>query len=1029
MTKWVKISLCTCGGISVCYCIATLVFVVTAPDLRLRTLLVNRGEGAKGRFGPAVRLYAGPDAEDKIGAQAPPAPGDLLYEINGERIRTFSDFSQALVELRSATRQPGGELPKGADPDELNSASSHTLLEIRARKRVDSSDEPEGERFMRVRFFRAGEEIRSTSWIKLQPLPAFGLILVLIWLVPQLMIFSLSAVAYWNRPHDRSARLFFVLSFVTLVAFVGGSHWWVVAGSPWFCLPFVAAAVLLPPVLLHLFVVYPTPRPVMLEWPRATLAAIYVLPALFLMGLLGTIGLLFVLVGDVGVPGPFALLWESQTGLLAEWLLRLLRDGIVVYVGLAVVYFVLTICSLAHSAFTTRPVFERREVQWLFRAGLAAGGFVGYAAYLAFFRRVDLALGAGQVPIFLASFSFLWAFAVGMVRYKLMLIDEVISRGMLYYVLSAFLTVLFSLVIAGGSVLALRQQMSLINQAVALTLVLMLMIVGLDWLRARVQRVIDQEFFREKYQLDKAMQRMNRAVAGLVDRESLAVQMLSSCCDVLGVTSAACYLRDGDEETFRRFARLGDRDFAQQVEVGRAHWPVLQQGVSFQRLRAGGSPTQMLMRSLGGDLIHGLDVDGEMVGLIVLGPKPNSAAFTPEDGTFLSAVERIAGFALHFAKVHEDFDQIKNELERRIGQVGEQQRRITLLERQLSLHTPASPATEEHSFQAAEIIGHSPSIRRVLETIRKVAASESSVLVRGESGTGKELLARAIHQNSPRRDGPLVSLHCAALSPTLMESELFGHVRGAFTDAREDKIGRFQLANGGTLFFDEVGDISLDVQVKLLRVLQQRTFEPVGSHQTVHVDVRVIAATHRHLERLIAEGRFREDLYYRLNVISVTVPPLRERKDDIVELALHFLEDANRRTNKSVTQIEESALEALMNHSWPGNIRELENVIERAVVLAEGPRITCQELPVEVMGGARRPQQVIETKLPESASPAPGANGWPVPLLPREVRQQAERQRLERALERAHGNKAEAARLLGLPRSTFCSKLKKHSLS
>jgi hypothetical protein len=454
MTKWVKIALCTLGGLSVCYCIATLVFVVTAPDLRLRTLLVSLDQETAERFGPAVRLYAGPDSEDKIGAQAPPAPGDLLYEINGRRIRNFSDFSEALVGLRSAAPQPGGELPEGADPDELNSASSHTLLEIRGRKPLDADVEPEGERFMRVRFFRAGEDIRSTSWIKLQPLPAFGLILLLIWLVPQLLIFSLSAVAYWNRPHDRSARLFFVLSFVTLAAFVGGSHWWVVAGSPWFCVPFVGAAVLLPPVLLHLFVVYPTPRPVMLEWPRATLAAIYALPALFLIWLLGTIGLLFVLVGDVGVPGPFARLWESQTGLLAEWLLRLLRDGIVVYVGLAVIYFVLTICSLAHSALTTRPVVERREVQWLFRAGLLASVFVGYAAYLAFFRRVELALGAGQVPIFLASFSFLWAFAVGMVRYKLMLIDEVISRGMLFYVLSAFLTVLYSLVIAGGSVLA-----------------------------------------------------------------------------------------------------------------------------------------------------------------------------------------------------------------------------------------------------------------------------------------------------------------------------------------------------------------------------------------------------------------------------------------------------------------------------------------------------------------------------------------------------------------------------------------------
>jgi transcriptional regulator with GAF, ATPase, and Fis domain len=522
------------------------------------------------------------------------------------------------------------------------------------------------------------------------------------------------------------------------------------------------------------------------------------------------------------------------------------------------------------------------------------------------------------------------------------------------------------------------------------------------------------------------MQRMNRAVAGLVDRRSLADQMLSSCCDVLGVTRAACYLRDGDDETFQRFAQLGDREFVAQIEVSRSRWPLLQQGVSLQRLRAGGSSTQSLMRTLGVDLIHGLEVDGEMVGLIVLGPKPNAAAFTPEDGTFLSAVERIAGFALHFSKVHEDFGQIKSELQRRIEQVVDQQQRIGYLERQLSLQTADAPAPESDEFDKGDIIGQSQAIRQVLDTVRKVAASESSVLVRGESGTGKELLARAIHNNSSRRSGPLVSLHCAALSPTLLESELFGHVRGAFTDAREDKIGRFQLANGGTLFLDEIGDISLDVQVKLLRVLQQRTFEPVGSHRTIQVDVRLIAATHRHLERLIAAGQFREDLYYRLNVISVSLPPLRERREDIVELAMHFLDEANRRARKSVSHFDDAAIEALLNHSWPGNIRELENVIERAVVMAEGTRITCHELPVESFRATRLPQQVVETKpLP---APLSAARPWSFAARTRDAKHEMERRDLENALQQARGNKAEAARLLGLARSTFCSKLKKHGI-
>ncbi len=1021
MSKWVKILLSTVGGLSLCYCVAALVFVVTTPDIRIRGLLVD-DDGTQP--GTGIRMYAVPTAQHKIGAETPPEVGDLLFEVNGRTIHTFADFSQALIDLRSAKLEPGGRLLPGADPDELSSASSLVLVEI-------SGGDRDGERFTRVRFLRDGQEIRSTSWIQLQPLPLGGLISSLIWLVPQLMIFSLSAVAYWNRPHDRSVRLFFVLSLVTQVAFVGGSHWWVIAGSLWLCVPFVVAAVLLPAVLLHLFVVFPSPRRTMLLWPRATLTAIYVLPVLFALWLAGGVVVVSVLAEDIGVAGPLAAAWQSQAGIVGEWVLRLMRNGIVAYVGLAVVYFALTMYSLVDSARTTRQVIERRQVEGMLWAGMFAAFPLGYAAYLAFFHRVDLALGKGQIWMYLASGSFMLAYAVGMVRYKLMLIDEVISRGMLYYVLSAALAVVYSLVIAGGSVIALRQQMPLLNQAVAVTVVLMLTIIVLGWLRGRVQRLIDQEFFREKYQLDEALQRMNRAVAGLVDRESLAEQMLSSCCDVLGVTRAACYLRDGNGESFQRFAQLGDREFVARIKVGRSHWSALQQGVSLQRLRSGGSTTQALMRDLGVDLIHGLEVDGEMVGLIVLGPKPSGAAFTPEDGTFLSAVERISGFALHFSKVHEDFGRIKDELERRIEQVSEQERRIGFLERQLSLQASEMPPAADEDFRPGDIIGRSPAIRQVLDTVRKVAASESSVLVRGESGTGKELLAQAIHANSPRRNGPLVCLHCAALSPTLMESELFGHVRGAFTDAREDKVGRFQQADGGTLFLDEIGDISLDVQVKLLRVLQQRTLEPVGSHRTVHVDVRVVAATHRHLERLIAEGRFREDLYYRLNVISVTLPPLRERRDDILELAMHFLEAANRRARKSVTHFDEAAMAALVDYSWPGNIRELENAIERAVVLTEGSRITLSELPEEVIATNRSPRHALETKplsSPwDSMGGAPGP--WTAAPRTREAKQEAERLQLETALQAAGGNKAEAARSLGLPRSTFCSKLKKHDIS
>ena len=231
---------------------------------------------------------------------------------------------------------------------------------------------------------------------------------------------------------------------------------------------------------------------------------------------------------------------------------------------------------------------------------------------------------------------------------------------------------------------------------------------------------------------------------------------------------------------------------------------------------------------------------------------------------------------------------------------------------------------------------------------RKVAVTHSAVLIRGESGTGKELLAAAIHQSSPRAGRPFVKLHCAALSQSLLESELFGHVKSAFTGADRDRVGRFEQANGGTLFLDEIGDINLEVQTKLLRVLQEMSFERVGSSQPITVDVRILAATHQDLEALIRAGRFREDLYYRLNVICLHTPALRERREDIFELAVYFLNVHSQRTGKLVTHLDPEAVEALVAYDWPGNIRELENVLERAVVLADGPAVMFDDLPQEL---------------------------------------------------------------------------------
>jgi two-component system NtrC family response regulator/two-component system response regulator HydG len=263
---------------------------------------------------------------------------------------------------------------------------------------------------------------------------------------------------------------------------------------------------------------------------------------------------------------------------------------------------------------------------------------------------------------------------------------------------------------------------------------------------------------------------------------------------------------------------------------------------------------------------------------------------------------------------------------------------------------------ERYSFE--RIIGSAPPMQAVFETVQQVAGSRASILVSGESGTGKELIAAAIHERSPRSKGPFVKLHCAALAETLLESELFGHERGAFTGAVARREGRLVQAHRGTLFLDEIGDISPNVQVKLLRFLQEHELERVGGSETLRVDVRVIAATNRDLPAEVAGGRFREDLFYRLNVINIEMPPLRDRRSDIALLAMHFLRRYSEDNGKTIEGFSDPALDQLSRYDWPGNVRELENVVERAVVLARGARITSADLPAVVTASSGRPPEI-----------------------------------------------------------------------
>ena len=302
------------------------------------------------------------------------------------------------------------------------------------------------------------------------------------------------------------------------------------------------------------------------------------------------------------------------------------------------------------------------------------------------------------------------------------------------------------------------------------------------------------------------------------------------------------------------------------------------------------------------------------------------------------------------------------------------------------------------------VTGKSIKMNLAMDMAKKAAASRATVLLLGASGTGKEVLARSIHNWSDRKGRPFIAINCVGLSKELLESELFGHQKGAFTGAHELKKGKMELAHGGTVFLDEVGDVSPELQTKLLRFLQEREFERVGGTEPIRVDVRVIAATNRNLEQAVAEGRFREDLYHRLNVIPITLPPLRERKEDIPILAHYFLQRFSKETKKSFTEITQEAQEKLLEYDWPGNVRELANVIERAVVLGYGPTIMLQDLPARIA-------------ITEVESRAQN-------LSYRETINSARRQAIIKALDRTQGNRAAAAKVLGLHEKYLSSLIK-----
>jgi DNA-binding NtrC family response regulator len=404
-------------------------------------------------------------------------------------------------------------------------------------------------------------------------------------------------------------------------------------------------------------------------------------------------------------------------------------------------------------------------------------------------------------------------------------------------------------------------------------------------------------------------------------------------------------------------------------------------------------PVSLIVTDLKMAEVSGMDVLRQAK---VLSPETEVILLTGH-GTIESAVEAMRLGAFDYVTKPFESTELLHRVEKALEHhqlIGE----VRLLRRQIR---------EQRGF--GTLVGKSPEIQRVVELISRVAGTEATILIEGESGTGKELVARAIHSESPRAERPFVAINCGALPETLLESELFGHVKGAFTGATATKKGLFEEADHGTLFLDEIGDTSPATQIKLLRVLQEREIRRVGSNAPIKIDVRVLAATHRSLEELVRQGRFREDLFYRLNVVAIPLPPLRDRRDDISLLASHFLEAAARRLGKPSPRISHETMACLLEYPWPGNVRELENAIERAVLLASQETIFPGDLPPSL----QRPSTVEA----------------PVSPTPRLIRlEDVERDHILGTLEELGWNQARAAEVLGIGRNTLWRKLKDYGI-
>ncbi len=837
--------------------------------------------------------------------------------------------------------------------------------------------------------------------------PYFGILL---------LIFGL--YVFLKKPEDPSAGIYLVLNCCLFVLLALSNHLLKQFSSPFISLFWGLSFMLLVPVNLHFYLVFPEQKQMIKKRPWI-LAILYFIPLVFMALLTRTV---------------LEMDWALKYGIDSGDEFKRINSLFANYFWIAIPATLAFLASVIHSYKKADSLEQKKQFQIILIGAMSTlimavpvilGLILNFKSpeIIALWPSwgFSMLFGAGVFTTMLVPVSM----ALAILKYRLWDVDTAINRSLIYMGVSVVLIALYFLIVGllgWGFGLVAKPASHLPVLVFTLTVAIIS-----EPLRHFIKRLVDHNFNREAYEYGQTLSTFSRELSTIHYLNELTQGLCETVSKALDIQNIAVMLQDrNDSKRYQLAAVEGLPDFIADEElqgddaivrlVKTHQGPFAPQ----EHTDSTGLPDQLLKglyiaKKARANLIVPIRKGQELLGWISLGRKKADTLFTTEDRQLLETLANQAAVAIINAFAFDQIDTLNRGLKEKITKVEEQSNEIQRLQKRLLQENLYFKEQIKNHYDFTEIIGAGHGLSQVMGLVENAAQSDATILLLGESGTGKELIARAIHFSSPLNEGPFIKINCAALSEGVLQSELFGHEKGAFTGAHEARDGRFKLADGGTILLDEIGDIPLPTQILLLRVLQEQEFERVGGNKTIKVKVRVIAATNRNLEEAVAQEKFRADLYYRLKVITIDVPPLKERREDILELALHFVKKYSKKYGKRIIKIDEKVLDRFKQYDWPGNVREIENIIERAVVISKSETMVMEDIPMEL--------QILNPEV-ENIEKA----GTVTDKAHSQVINDIERTRLIEALTAARGNKSLAARSLGLKRSTFFNKLKKYDL-